>query len=122
MLIERIKNLFRNTNNISDGWHTFEELYKMRHALFILIALFYKDVSYKTRLHSDGSSYDGYFLLVSNLPTGQVSFHMPDSYWDMCPVKIEDRSMDYDGHTTLDVYYRLIKLVEYVGKNENLGL
>ena len=47
---------------ISDGYHTFEELYAHRIMLFICLMKSNKDISWKSRVHGDGTSLDGWFI------------------------------------------------------------
>lgn len=121
MILERIKNIFRNPDLISDGWHTFEELYNVRHALFIIVALYFKESAFKTLKNNDGTVYNDYFLLYVNTVEGQVSFHLPQKYWEYCSfATTTDKNDTYDGHTTIDVYLRLLKIAERLGKGEDL--
>lgn len=96
-------------NDISDGYHTFNELYLHRHALF---CAFLKETHYesgKSKTHADGSAYEGWFLAWVMLPDGQVSYHLPVEWWTTCPAK-EKTPPPYDGHTQAHVLERLVAL------------
>lgn len=98
-------------SQISDGFHTFAELYEHRHALFLALAnsgLLHR--AWRSKLHDDGTMHDGYFIAGIDLPTGTVSYHLPLSYWDTkCgPIPIRDRAPAWDGHTPEDVIERLL--------------
>ena len=107
-----------NTNDISDGYHTFGELYEHRAALYILIAsrVSYKDTPadvnrsvWRSKMHSDGSSYPGWFLLGITLADGkQITYHLPESKWDECSfAETLYKAPEFDGHTSADVLERL---------------
>ncbi len=117
-----IKDKDVDTNLISDGYHTFGELYEHRIVLFIalcnLIAasgpeycnLFDTDV-WKSKAHSDGSVWDGWFILgIGTLKDHQITYHLPISKWDECAFTILDRAPEWDGHTSADVLTRLNKV------------
>ena len=46
---------------MSDGYHTFEELYHHRMMLFSIICNTYKDKAWKSWKHHDNTKYDDYF-------------------------------------------------------------
>ena len=53
---------------ISDGYHTFDELYYHRMMLFSVICNTYKDKAWKSWLHDDGTMYNDYFYMKTHLP------------------------------------------------------
>ena len=70
---------------------------------------------YKSRRHSDGElCFDGeYFIVVANLPTGQVTNHYHIRHWDMFKIKeYEKVKEDFDGHTPSDVIERLQQVID----------
>ena len=110
---ERIKNLFRSENNISDGYHTFEELYDFRvqyNAAFFN-SLDPKYDVHKSLCHSDGTKCfgGGWFIVVAELPDGQISNHYPFKYWNLFNIKYKKFPNKYDGHSEKDVLNRLNK-------------
>lgn len=96
------------TGETSDGYHTFNELYEHRHALFRLACLNYD--GWKSKLHDDGTMFDGWFIAGVETPDGQVTYHLPIALWDSFAVKIYVRAPKWDGHTSSDVVNRLAKL------------
>jgi len=99
--------------NTSDGYHTFKELYRYRMlynaAFFNLLA---QDVAIpvvKSRRHSDGEECfgGGWFIVVAELPTGQVSNHYEEKYWDLFRIPAVERAPKWDGHTPNDAADRL---------------
>jgi len=109
-------------SKISDGYHTFEELYEHRHALFISLVLDNPEKSWISKFHDDGSSYDGWFIAGMVLPTGNISYHLPISKWELLDngkIRKLDKAPKFDGHTANDVIERLNKWNFY--KNYYLG-
>lgn len=92
-----------NTNDVSDGYHTFGELYQHRTMLWILIV--------KYHVNSGGRAYkfhhyDGWFVLGIETADGQISYHVPESQWGLCDF-VTERTVEFDGHTSDDVLHRL---------------
>lgn len=96
--------------SVSDGYHTFNELYEHRCRLFIALAASHPELSWKARTHEDGSKFDGWFVAGMNLPTGPITYHLPDRMWDdMRDVPSLLKAPEWDGHTAQDVLERLEK-------------
>lgn len=106
-------------SKISDGYHTFEELYDFRK--MYNAALFNEWASYdipkydvhKSKRHHDGKKcFDGeWFIVVAMLPDGQISNHYHMDDWDLFKVPEEDTAKyEFDGHTGQDVIKRLKNL------------
>jgi hypothetical protein len=106
------------TQDTSDGYHTFRELYEIRlaynAALFNEWAESGKYDVHKSLAHHDGELCFGgeYFIVVAVLPTGQISNHYSTQHWDLfgkVPA-VEKAKYEFDGHTTQDVIKRLMQL------------
>lgn len=103
-----------NTNLISDGYHTFGELYDHRIALFIALCkqlhITNEDSPvWKSRQHSDGSSFDGWFIMGIFTEHGkQITYHLPDSKWEQTAFAEERaHAPEWDGHTAAEVVNRI---------------
>ncbi|MEO7046581.1 MAG: hypothetical protein ABI091_14820 [Ferruginibacter sp.] len=113
-----------DTNKISDGYHTFEQLYDFRKvynaALFNEWAnseINNEDGSWgnkynvhKSKKHSDGELCfgGGWFIVVAVLPSGQISNHYEEKDWDLFKIPEEEKALfEFDGHTSEDVLLRL---------------
>lgn len=111
-----IKGTGINANNISDGYHSFGELYTHRICLYMalcrIIQLNGEGLVWRSRIHSDGSFYDGWFILGIGVITGtQLSYHLPDDKWSECDfASTLDKAPEWDGHTSDDVLERLKQL------------
>lgn len=86
----------------SDGYHTFNELYEHRVLLWINLCLLqHPNICYLVENH-----FDGWFLLGVQTPVGQLSYHCPNKYLDLCK-SIPRVHPEFDGHTSQDVIDRL---------------
>ena len=92
------------TGQISDGYHTFDELYRYRMIYHAWAVRAWQQAGYpvvKSRRHSDGEPCfgGGWFIVSAQLPTGQVSNHYEDKYWDLFDCPEVGKAPDWDGHT-----------------------
>lgn len=101
---------------VSDGFHTFDELY--RHRMLLNAALFNRLAAgadadefevHKSMLHSDGEAPfgGGWFIVVAQLPSGQVSYHHELDHWDLFDVPEWALAEVWDGHTSVQAADRL---------------
>ena len=103
--------------NVSDGYHTFNELYRYRMlynaALFNMMAKFNNYNIIKSKKHSDGEPCfgGGWFVVMATLPTGQISNHYEMKYWNLFNIKEADRAYAFDGHTPEMAADRLEKFI-----------
>ena len=103
--------------NTSDGYHTFNELYDFRKAynaaLFNEWAISNKYSVHKSKRHYDGEECfgGGWFIVVAQLPNGQISNHYEMKDWELFQLPETEKAMfDYDNHTGADVLQRLFSL------------
>lgn len=102
-----------NMGEVSDGYHTFNELYHHRAILFAVICNEHPELAWKSLNHDnpDEPMYDGMFIVGINTPNGQATYHYDvDPYWDMFHVKELDRAPKWDGHTPTDAINRIMSL------------
>lgn len=72
--------------NVSDGYHTFNELYRYR---MLYNAAFFNELAKgdvkvcKSHKHYDGEECfgGGWFIVMAELTTGQISNHYENRYW-----------------------------------------
>lgn len=118
------------TENTSDGYHTFKELYEFRKAYNV--ALFnewgsqnerqignqWTPLNTKNHVHKSWKHHDGelcfgggWFIVVAVLPTGQISNHYKAEDWDLFKIpEVEKALFPFDGHTGEDIIKRLLEL------------
>lgn len=110
-LIRFFKKLGWSTKDISDKWHTFGDLYHHRMLLTKIIAETYPEYATKSKLHSDGTMFEGSFIVTFTTTEGLYSYHYPLSDWGLFDIKEVERSPEYDGHRPEDIG-RLVSLLE----------
>ena len=101
----------RDTSGISDGSHTFGELYHHRAILSATIFNANRDVAWKSKRHDDGEMIKGFFIVGIETPEGQFTYHYPLEYWGYFKVKKMNYAPVWDGHSSDDVD-RLLSLVD----------
>jgi len=92
-----------NISQISDGSHTFEELYYHRMILFAMICNTYKDKAWKSWRHSDDTMFPDYFIVGITTPDGDYSYHYHKDYWSEFKVHKLVRAPIWDGHEPSDI-------------------
>lgn len=99
--------------DLSDGYHTFNELYHQRAVLFATIVKAYKNKAWKSWRHEDGEPCfgGGWFVVGIDTPLGSYTYHYSKEYWDMFDCVELDKAKHWDGHTDKDVE-RLLTLKE----------
>ena len=95
-----------------DGYHTFDELYDHRIALFIaLVNSVPENVErvWKSKKHFNGTEWKGWFIAGMEIKGQQISYHLPIDKWYQLHVQALDKAPVWDGHTSDDVIKRLYK-------------
>ena len=100
-----------NKGDLSDGYHTYNELYGHRMILFSIICNTYPSRAWKSKLHSDGTMFHGYFVVGIDTIQGQFTYHYEMKHWDKFNVKELKKAPEYDGHIPSDIT-RLYSLLE----------
>ena len=89
---------------VSDGYHTFGELYYHRMILFSLLLNNHPEISWKAKKHHDGTMFDDTsFICGIETPEGQYTYHYHLEYWDMFKVKEMEFAPKYDNHIPSDI-------------------
>lgn len=102
-----------HAGQISDGYHTFDELYDHRCLLFLAFQALWNHQAepfsgaWKAKKHADGSEFKGWFIAGLTMVQGQISYHIPMKYWDLCKALERENAPEWDGHTSQDVIQRL---------------
>ena len=99
------------TGETSDGYHTFDELYDHRAKLFSVVVRDHRELAWKSKLHHDGTMYDGMFIVGIEAPEGQATYHYDvDPYWGLFDCRELDRAPEWDGHTPRQAIDRIAAL------------
>lgn len=113
-----IENGSVESGKISDGYHTFDELYFHRMMLFAVICRTYKEKAWRSKLHDDGTMYDNYFIVGVTTPEGDYSYHYHEEYWGHFEgIKELEKAPKWDGHEPSDIG-RLLSLISGEGNEE----
>lgn len=109
---------------VSDGYHTMHELYQHRMALNIALfnawnqSILWGNVEndhdikvMKSKLHYDGTMFEGYFIVIAITDVGQISYHYKLKHWDKFRIPEVDKiPIPFDGHGSMEVIERLMRL------------
>lgn len=99
---------------VSDGYHTFDELYEHRCLLFIALMKAHPRIAWLSTCHHDGSTYPGWFIAGMDLPNGTITYHLPERLQleaAATGAKVLNTTPLWDGHTSATVIQRLTKFV-----------
>ena len=96
---------------VSDGYHTFNELYEHRTILFACLTKVYNpDKVWMSNKHHDGSMFSGMFIVGMETPAGTVTYHIDNKYKALFShVRSLERAPKWDGSTPKDGLDYLIK-------------
>ena len=114
--INFLKNNNLSVGKLSDGYHTFNDLYHHRAVLFgVICSLLPKDKSWKSLKHHDGSMFDDMFIVGIDTEYGQITYHYDiDPYYDTIFAGVRElpNAPEWDGHTPDEAVERLVKLIQ----------
>lgn len=111
-----------SVQEISDGYHTFKELYDHRNLLFLVLAkLFHENDSevWKTKKDERGISTGSWFILGIDYtnPEGteqkQITYHLPMNMWKLCKFATVVPKSKWDGHSGFHVLEQLKEFLNY---------
>lgn len=106
---------------ISDGYHTFDELYHHRAMLTIALCNLCPDRFWKSKKHHDGTMYDNMFIVGMNTEFGSATYHYDiDPYWDMFCCGEIPKAPVFDGHTPEDAINRIVRETEEIRNEKHL--
>ena len=96
---------------VSDGYHTFNELYDFRREYNAALVNTGVWKAHKSHRHHTGELCfgGGWFIVMIETPFGQISNHYEDKYWDEFHCEEKEIADEWDGHTEKDVLERLMK-------------
>ena len=102
-----------SSKDISDGHHTFGELYKNRIILFCTLCNLLPNISWKSKKHFDEENdpmfFDS-FIAGINTPEGIATYHIKLKYWDLFDVPELEKAPKYDNYNNEEVLKRILSL------------
>lgn len=98
-------------DDVSDGFHTFGQLYYQRMILFAAIVKQNRDKAWKSYKHEDGRLCfgGGWFIVGIDTAKGSYTYHYENKYYSLFDCEELERGKPWDGHTEEDVT-RLLSL------------
>lgn len=99
---------------VSDGYHTFNELYDHRCTLFVALLTLIPNSWYSEK-HHDGSELPGWFIAGVELEKDtQITYHLPNRYLRIASERLYYREFapEWDGYTSDDVLTRLTNWID----------
>lgn len=101
----------KDIEELSDGFHTFKQLYYQRMILFATIVKQNQDKAWKSLRHENGELCfgGGWFIVGVDTPEGSYTYHYENKYFGLFDCEILDYGKHWDGHTEKDVT-RLLSL------------
>ena len=106
----------------TDGYHSFDELYRHRTELFAALCNLFPGRAWKSTKHFDGTMEKGWFIAGIDTPEGQATYHCRGDFWNLFRVRELETAPKWDGHTPEDVLLRIREFVHteaaYVEKLE----
>jgi hypothetical protein len=90
---------------VSDGYHTFNSLYRQRLILTAALVKAHKDVAWKSWRHEDGKLCfgGGWFIVGFDTPDGGYTYHYEEKDWELFDCVELPVGKHWDGHTDEDV-------------------
>ena len=118
----------RENGEVSDGYHSFNDLYKHRHALFISLLCNMADnnkAAWFSKLHHDNTFYPGWIIAgcyvkvpikdalgtIESYVDQQIRYHLPESYiphLKACGCVELNNAVEWDGSNSNDTIDRLL--------------
>ena len=126
-----------NMGDVSDGYHTFDELYEHSSILFLSLLYFIEDSNefrdfeslhiqahpWYSKQHDDGSMFPGMFIAGMSTEYGSVAYHFDEKYlplFEKAGIKYLEKAPEWDGNSPEDGLEVLKKLVtEYYHEPED---
>jgi len=103
-----------DNGNISDGYNTFDELYKHRTVLFSVVCSKFKSMAWKSKQHYDGTMPCGYFIAGIDTPIGQVTYHCRLEFWNWFNVTELPKVRKHDEISNEEKLQRIAMLANVV--------
>lgn len=113
LLGQTLRALPGGSDEITDGYHTFGELYDHRRALTAGLCKALSLDAWRSKAHhpEDSPMFEGgYFIVGINLPTGTITYHYKLAHWDDFAGVIElEHAPKWDGAAPAATVDRLLE-------------
>lgn len=124
LLGQTLRSMPGGASQVSDGYHTFEELYDHRRALTALLAALAapEGDSWRSKAHhpdDDPMFEGGYFIVGINLPAGVITYHYKLKHWDdFAAVPELEHAPKWDGALPSATVERLLDAARVLAEDE----
>lgn len=105
-----VGNAVDSVQDISDGYHTFSELYEHRLVLMAALMKCNPEISWRAHFHDDKTMFPDRFIVGMGLPSGQITYHCPVKNWDLFDIpgiRTLNFAPEWDGHSSREVVERI---------------
>ena len=102
-----------SVKKISDGHHTFEDLYKNTLILFCTLCISNPDISWKEKKHlneENNPMFKGDFIAGINTPEVIATYHFKLEFWDLFQIPEIEKASKYDNYDNATVLKRIYSL------------
>lgn len=110
-IIEQMKAMDMSAGEVSDGYHTYNELYEHRMFLFSILCYIFKQHAWKSWRHDDGTMFTDMFIVGLTTPEGDYTYHFNKEHWDNFNARVLTHAPEWDGHKPEDIT-RLLSLLK----------
>lgn len=119
LLVQTLRALPGGMKEVSDGYHTFRDLYDHRRALTAVLAAAasHEGDSWRSKAHhpEDGPMFEGSFIVGIELPTGTITYHYNLEFWDdFAAVPELEHGKKWDGAGPDETVSRLLEVARLV--------
>ena len=113
----------KKIDDLSDGFHTFGQLYYQRMMLFAALVKTYKERAWKSLRHESGELCfgGGWFIVGIDTPEGSYTYHYETKDFHLFDCQELPTAKHWDGHTEEDVT-RLLSLPPVALPDEKTAL
>lgn len=109
-------------SKITDDFHTMSELYYHRMFLFsILVSLAQEKgfTAWKSKLHADGTMFDGFFIVGITTLLGNYSYHYPVKFWEHFDCPEYKTAPAWKGQQACDLFMLITLITDFKDKFED---
>ena len=102
---DKVISFASSIGELSDGYHTFNELYDFRREYNAALVNSGVWKSHKSYRHHDGELCfgGGWFIVIIDTPFGQISNHYENKYWELFECEELPVAKHWDGYTEENV-------------------
>lgn len=107
-----------HVKDLSDGYHTYDDLYNHRKMLTALFVSTFPEYCWKSKKHNhlDDKIFDDMFIVGIDLPTGTITYHYDLTDFDLFHCEELPEAPKWDGASADDTLDRINEMILYYSK------